>query len=189
LIPIAHRTSSIPLGVVIRKSPGVTRWAKWVWMPVSVLPGAAAADWKVLREDGACTEYHAATVTLELHASEAEAYLNGLSAQVPSIYIVLREAETGEFPYDVLMATASPYEAQYYAGGPDDIVEKVPMTEGLIGWVNDFVQTHHEEEVFVKRQRDKTRTDLVEDGIGDARIAQVSDVYRAPSRTKKAIVH
>jgi len=57
---------SIPLGVVIKRVPGVTRWAKWVWKPVSVLPGAAPANWKILRREGETVEYHAATVPLDL---------------------------------------------------------------------------------------------------------------------------
>ena len=45
-----------------------------------------------------------------------------------------------------------------------------------------FVDNYYEEEAFVKRRRDKTRVDRVDDGIGDARIRQASDVYRAPRR-------
>eukprot|EP00581_Thalassiosira_minuscula_P023986 CAMPEP_0184436510 /NCGR_PEP_ID=MMETSP0738-20130409/544296_1 /TAXON_ID=385413 /ORGANISM="Thalassiosira miniscula, Strain CCMP1093" /LENGTH=79 /DNA_ID=CAMNT_0026803267 /DNA_START=42 /DNA_END=278 /DNA_ORIENTATION=- len=79
----------MPLGVVIRKMPGVTRWAAWAWKAVAVLPGAGPADWRVLRTEGDVTEYHAATPTLELHGADTEAYVHGLAAQVPCIYIVL----------------------------------------------------------------------------------------------------
>ena len=41
--------------------------------------------------------------------------------------------------------------------------------------------------LLVKRSRDKRRTDLVEEGIGDARIRQVADVYRAPP--KREVLH
>jgi predicted phage terminase large subunit-like protein len=50
--PVTERTAELPLGVVIRKQPGVTRWAKWVWRPVGVLPGAPDADWRELRREG-----------------------------------------------------------------------------------------------------------------------------------------
>ena len=56
------------------------------------------------------------------------------------------------------------------------------MPDGLHAWIADFVETYYAEEAFVKRRRDKSRTDRVEDGIGDERIKQVSDVYRAPRR-------
>ncbi|MCK4712702.1 MAG: DUF3305 domain-containing protein, partial [Marinosulfonomonas sp.] len=91
----------MPLGIVIRKSPGVTRWAKWIWKAVAVLPGAAQESWKELRRDGDVVEYHAATVDLELFRTDTEAYLTGLSTKVPAIYVVMREATDVDAPQDV----------------------------------------------------------------------------------------
>ena len=51
------------------------------------------------------------------------------------------------------------------------------MPVGLIAWVRDFIENHHVEEAFVKRKRDKKRVDIQQDGIGDPRIEQISDVY------------
>ncbi|MDT2057996.1 MAG: DUF3305 domain-containing protein, partial [Planktomarina sp.] len=87
----------------------------------------------------------------------------------------------------VVLATASPYEAQDYADTGEELVEKVPMPEGLAAWIRDYIEEHHEDEVFIKRRRDKSRIDLEQNGIGDARIRQISDVYRAPSA--KETVH
>lgn len=177
---------SMPVGVVIRRRPGVTRWAAWDWRAVAVLPGARPADWSEMRREGEVVEFHAATPTLELHGAETEAYLHNLSAEVPSIYVVLRPGE-GAHPLDVLLVTASPYEAQDYADSGEEIVEKVAMPHGLVAWIRDFVEEFHEDEVFVKRRRDKTRVDLVEDGIGDARIAQTADVYRSPAARRRRL--
>ncbi|MEM7615667.1 MAG: DUF3305 domain-containing protein, partial [Pseudomonadota bacterium] len=69
-----------------------------------------------------------------------------------------------------------------YQDSGEEIVEPVPMPEALVAWIRDFAQEHHEEEVFVKRRRDRKRVDLTEDGKGDPRIQQTSDVYRAPRR-------
>ncbi len=179
------RYEAMPLGIVIRRTPGATRWAKWAWKAVAVLPGASDADWLVLREENGMTEFHAATLPLELHGAETEAYLHGLSAQVPCIYVILRETGDDARPLSVDLATASPYEAQDYADTGDDIVEKVTMPPGLIAWVRDFVQTHHREEEFKKRRRDRKDVTVVEDGIGDARITQMADVYRSPVAAKK----
>lgn len=180
------KSVSIPLGIVIRRTPGVTAWVKHVWKAIAVLPGAASANWSELRREGDTVEYHAATLPLELHRAETEAYLHGLSARIPSLYVVMRDGES-DAPLDIVLITASPYEAQDYADTGEELVEKIPMTEGLVAWIRDFVETHHEDEVFVKRRRDKKRVDLKEDGIGDARIRQISDVYRAP--TQKETVH
>ncbi|MCP5086994.1 MAG: DUF3305 domain-containing protein [Rhodobacteraceae bacterium] len=181
----------MPLGIVIRKTPGVTRWSKWSWKVVGVLPGAGPAEWRVLRTEGDAIEYHATTTELELFHTDTEAYLNSLSAQVPAVYVVLRDADGPDAleEISVLLATASPYEAQDYMDTGEEIVEQVPMPEGLVAWVRDFAQAHHEDEVFVKRKRDKKRVDLVEDGKGDPRITQLSDVYRAPQPQKREPVH
>ncbi|SFL01760.1 DUF3305 domain-containing protein [Shimia haliotis] len=171
---------SLPLGIVVRRTPSVSRWAPWAYKAVSVIPGAGAADWQVLREDGDVIEYHAATVPLELWHTDTEAYLAGLSARVPSIGVVMRDDDESAHPYEILLATASPYECQDYADSGEELLELVPMPEGLVALIRDFVEEHHEEEVFVKRRRDKKRIDEVEDGRGDPRITQLTDVYRAP---------
>lgn len=180
------KSASIPLGIVIRRVPGVTRWATYVWKAIAVLPGAGSADWKEMRRDGDAVEYHAATLPLELFRTDTEAYLHGLSAKVPAIYVVMRPSESDQ-PLDMVLVTASPYEAQDYTDTGEELVEKVPMPDGLIAWIREFIELHHEDEVFVKRRRDKARVDRKEDGIGDARIRQVADVYRAPGA--KETVH
>lgn len=176
----------MPLGVVLRRQPGVTRWAQHAWKAVAVLPGAGPARWKELRRDGDVVEYHAATVPLTLYRTDTEAYLQGLSDTPPPVYVVMRET-AGDAPFEIVLITASPYEAQDYADTGEELVEKVAMPDGLVAWVRDFAQAHHEDEVFIKRKRDKKRVDVKEDGIGDARIRQTADVYRAPSSRKEAL--
>lgn len=137
------------------------------------------------------TDYHAATVELELFRTDTEAYLTAISTRIPSVYVVMREATTENAAHDleVLLATASPYDAQDYADSSEEIVELVAMPDGLIDWIKAFITLHHEDEVFVKRRRDKHQIGQVEDGIGDARINQLSDVYRAPRRAKAESIH
>lgn len=174
---------SLPIGLVVRRSPGVTRWAKFAWKATDVLPGAGPADWKVLREEGDVTEFHAATLNLTLYVSDAEAYAHELQAREPSVYAVLRPSDANkDVPWSVALITASPYEAQDYCDSAEELVEKIPMNEGLGAWVTAFVEKHYEEEAFIKRRRDKARVDQNQDGIGDPRIHQASDVYRAPRR-------
>ncbi|WP_246040537.1 DUF3305 domain-containing protein [Roseovarius arcticus] len=181
-------SQSIPLGVVVRKSPGVTRWAKWAWRAVGMLPGAGPADWTVLRSEGGVTEFHAATVPLELYVSDTEAYAYELQTRQPSVYIVLTpDASVRGIPWKVTLVTASPYEAQDYCDSAEALVEKVAMPDGMQAWVADFVTRHHEEAAFVKRKRRDWRGEEGEDGIGDARIAQDSDVYRSPRRSAGAL--
>jgi hypothetical protein len=142
-----------------------------------------SADWKVLRTEGDVTEFHAATLPLTLYVSDAEAYEHELQTRTPCVYAVLRPTgHNRDIPWSVALVTASPYEAQDYCDSAEELVEKIPMSDGLLAWIKDFVDTHYEEEVFVKRQRKNARVDQVDDGIGDSRILQASDVYRAPRR-------
>ncbi|MCV6825089.1 MULTISPECIES: DUF3305 domain-containing protein [Halocynthiibacter] len=177
----------MPLGVVIRRVPGVTKWVPFAWKAVAVLPGSGEANWRELRSYEDTVEFHAATRPLELHRADAESYKHGLSTRVPSIYVVMRQEIASE-PPEIVLVTASPYEAQDYADSGEELVEKVPMPEGLVAWVRDFVDAHYEEEIFVKRRRRNERVDLKDDGIGDARIEQTADVYRAPSSVKSRLV-
>lgn len=184
----ASTSQTIPVGVVVRRTPGVTRWAKFAWLVSDVLPGAAPADWKVLRTEGDVTEFHAATLPLTLYVPDAEAYAHELQARTPSVYVVLRPSpQSHEIPWTVALVTSSPYEAQDYCDSAEELVEKIPMSDGLLAWVQAFVESHYEEEAFVKRRRKNARVDQDEDGIGDARIRQTSDVYRAPRR--KAVIN
>ena len=41
----------MPLGVVLRRTPGATRWVRHAWRAVAVLPGAGPADGRVLRDE------------------------------------------------------------------------------------------------------------------------------------------
>lgn len=177
-------SESVRLGVVLRRSAGVTVWAKWIWRATAVLPGAGDASWKLLREDADTAEYHASTHDLWLYVSDTEAYVHELQADVPSVYVILRTvqgASDDDMPIEVLTVTASPYEAQDYSDSGEEVVERVPMPPSVLRWVVDFVDRHHKEEAFVKRRRDKHKTEQVQMGIGDARIAQATDVYRAPT--------
>lgn len=179
-----ERSRSLPVGVVVRRQPGVTRWAKWSWKPVAVLPGAGPANWVEMRREGEAVEYHAGTAILELHRAETEAYVHELSTEVPSVYVVMKPA-TGDMPYDLQTVTASPYESQDYDDSGEMLIARIPMPQSLLAFVVDFVETHHVETEFIKRQRDRVRTDRKQDGIGDARISQPTDVYRAPSASRK----
>lgn len=180
------RQASLPVGVIVRCQPGATRWVRTVWRPVAVVPGASPARWRELRRDGAAIDYHAATLPLELHRAETEAYLVSLAMTPPSVFVVLRPDRSGgpEFPWKPHAVTASAYTAQDYQDSGDEIVEPVAMPAGLVAWVEDFAARHAPDTAFVKRRRDRVRTGEVDDGVGDPRVRQPADVYRAPAQLK-----
>lgn len=179
--------ASMPVGIVVRRTPGVTRWAKWAWKVVAVLPGAGPAHWRELRREGDAVEYHAATLDLDVWSTDTEAYQVALAAKTPGVVVVLRETtdSANDMPWEVTHITASPYEGQDYMDSGEGLIEQVPMPLTMIAWLRDFVAEHHKEEPFIKRKRDKKRIDLVEDGRGDARIRQAADVFRSPSSLRQ----
>jgi hypothetical protein len=148
-----ERRISMPLGVVVERRELDNRWQRWSWKPVAVLPGAPPVDeWRELVHGERFVRWHAATLPLQLHRAETEGYRANLSGKMPAIYVILREQSGGEHEYAPVLVTASPYEASSYA---EDIVEPVPMPEGLAAWVQGFVDRHHIDEPFEKRKRDK----------------------------------
>ena len=150
----------MPLGVVIERRELDNRWQRFGWKSVAVIPGAPRVDqWRELVRGERFVRWHAGTLPLELHRSETEAYRVNLSGRSPAIYVVLRNIEPSEKTAgnDVgpFALTASPYDAEGYMEG-DYLVEAVPMPEGLIAWVQAFVERHHVDQPFEKRKRKRT---------------------------------
>jgi len=177
----------LKVGAVVRRSPGVTRWAKVIWKPVAVIPGAPEAFWKEMVREGDVVDYHAGTVTMELFRSDVEGYLVSLNMAAPSVWIILDKDVTSQSPsgWVVSTVTASAHEALDALDSGESIVEAVPIPESLAAWIKEFIDMHYIEEPFKKRRRDEVRVDGVEDAKGDPRIRQESDVFRAPSNIKK----
>lgn len=149
--------AAMPMGVVVERREIDNRWQKHSWRAAAVIPGApdAPADWTILRDGDGWTHFHAATLDLQLFPRETQGYKVNLSDAVPSVFVVLRQDEEGESPYDIFpfLVTACPYEAQDYLDSGEDIVDRVPMPQGLIAWVQAYIDRNHQEETFVKRKR------------------------------------
>jgi hypothetical protein len=146
----------MPLGVVVERRRSTSPWQDWVWRPVAVIPGAppVGPEGRELLRGEEALRYHAATLPLQLHRTDTAAYLTNLTGRLPVVYVVLRKAtDGGAHAYRPFLVTVSPFEAGDYLESGEDIVEGVPMSEGLIAWVQAFVDRHHVEQPFVKRKR------------------------------------
>ncbi len=176
------KSLTIPMGVVLRREPGVTRWVKWAWKAVAILPQAGPGGFRVLRQDGDVTEFHAATVPMDLHHTETGGYRTSLMMTTPSVFVVLDKGENADNEHGIAVhtVTASADLALDWQDSAEMIVEPVPMPDALVSTIRDFCEAHFEDTPFIKRKRDRKRVDLVEDGVGDPRIRQTADVYRAP---------
>lgn len=167
-----ERSIVMPLGVVVERQQIDHPWQKWRWMPVAVIPAAPPVqEWKEIARGERFVRWHAATLEFELHRKETEAYKVNLSNHPPVVYVVLRTDGSGTTGHDIrpFLVTASPYEAQDYLDSGEDIVEGVPMPEGLVAWVQMFVDRHHVDEPFKKRKRDRVDPDALGSGRGPGR--------------------
>ncbi|MGA0999620.1 MAG: DUF3305 domain-containing protein, partial [Litorivicinaceae bacterium] len=187
----AVRMISMPVGIIVSRSPGVTRWATEIWKPTGLIPGADIAHWVELRSEGDVTHYHARTLPLTLHRAEVEAYRMALSMGIPSAFVILDEDESGESPggWQVSDLTLSPYEAQDMLDSGFSLVEPVPIPHVIASWAQQFVDHHFVEEPFKKRKRDRFDLQQVDEGIGDPRVSQGSDVYLSPASIRKRKKH
>lgn len=146
----------IPVGIVVAREKISHPWQTYRWKPVGVfLDAPEIREWRELRRDGRAVLYHAATLNLELHRKETTAYRVNLANGEPSVYVVLREDPDagGDWPVEVHLVTASPFEAQSHGDVGLDNVEGVAMPERLVEIVRTFIETHHQEETFYKRKR------------------------------------
>ena len=153
---IVPRTITIPLGVTVAREQIDNPWEKYIWRPVSVfLDAPPLRDWRLLHVGQGIEHYHIATIDLELHRKETAGYRVNLSNGRPSVYVVLRHgpANGGSEPVHVHLVTASPFDIEAYGLNSEEIIGRVAMPDALIELVTAFVEAHHVEEPFVKRQR------------------------------------
>lgn len=147
---------SIPVGVVVARDKIDHPWQTHRWRAVSVfLDPPSIRDWRELRRDDRSVLYHAATLNLELFRKETTAYQVNLANGEPAIYVVLREDPDtdDDWPVEVHLVTASPFEAQSHGDVGLDSVESVAMPAQLVDIVHEFINEHHKDEAFVKRKR------------------------------------
>ena len=158
-----ERTETLLVGIVVERRDSNHPWQDQVWLPVAVVPGMSAADpsgpWKTLKEGDGWEQYLAGTLTIEVHRTDTEAYIDCLSSDPPRVFVVLQEDLEGVHEVRPFLATVSTYEAQDYADAGENIVEGVPMPESVIAWLRAFVDAHHVEQPFRKRRLRRSTED------------------------------
>ncbi len=148
----------IDVGVVVAREDVDHPWQDHIWRPVSVfLSAPKITSWRELRRGAGFVHYHAATVEMELHRKETPGYGDNLSYEQPKVYVVLRGGdladEASDWPVEVHMVTASPYDVEAYGEDGDEIIAAVAMPAPLIELVGAFIDEHHVEQPFKKRKQ------------------------------------
>lgn len=150
------------VGIILEKRPSANEWIDHEWVTTGASVDATANDdWVLLHEMSGIRQYLSPPVTLELFASDTESYVYNLDSPSPSLFAVLREDEESraEVPFNVHLVTLSPYEAQDYLDSSEEHVDRIALDAAMRAWLERFVDEHHVEEEFIKRKRDKHRTE------------------------------
>jgi hypothetical protein len=146
---------TVEVGVIVERRALKNPWVDHAWMPVAVLAGApAAAPWTELHGTAEVTRYYAGKAELEFFGSDTTMYRENLRSPQPSLWVALRPTDAP--PGVVLhLVTVDPADAEALTGTGTDIIEAVPMPLEIQQLLAAFVEAHHVERPFVKRQRDR----------------------------------
>lgn len=153
--------ATIPVGVVVERTKGLTQWTDYLWRPAGVLTGEPETPaWTILSGDDERAMYFAGSATIELHRTETPNYRENLESGTPQLWVGLRPSG-GEPPYELIGVTADPAEGEGMTEAGENIVEPVPMPEAICTAVAAFVTEHNFERNFVKRKRDRANPDAL----------------------------
>ena len=147
----------IRVGVIVERRKAESRWADFLYRPVSVLEGVPAAPpWTQIGAEGEPTTFYAGDAVIELHRTETANYRDNLASGAPRLWVILRPGSAG-VGLDLLFVTADPAEGEALTGAGNDLVDSVPMPVSIRQIVENFIAEHHVEQVFFKRERSKSR--------------------------------
>ncbi len=170
-MPVHH----IAVGVVVEKRKLSNPWQDHEWAPAAILPGVPAVEpWTFIGREGETESWYAGPSELLFHSGETAHYRDNLVSGRPSIWVALREDAEGR--WQVAAVTADPYEGEALVDNVTDRVEAVPMPHEVMVELSAFFETHHVEEAFFKRKRDRQDPD----SMGSRGPAQPARFRREP---------
>jgi hypothetical protein len=112
-----------------------------------------------VREGEGWAQLYAGSLPLELFRKETASYKYNLESG-GKVWVALRPTGEAERPWHPHLVTAAPDEGQAAMEGGEAVVEAVPMPAPIRDWVQAFVDAHHVEEPFHKRQRKRHEMEL-----------------------------
>lgn len=147
---------AIPVGVICDKRKVDHKWVDHLWSPVAVLAGVpAVAPWTLLHREGATERYYIGATDIVLATTETARYRDNLLAPPPHLWVVVREE--GATPLNLVAVTADPTEGEAHTETGTSIVAMVSMPAEIAAEIAAFVDAHHIERPFIKRQRKRHR--------------------------------
>jgi hypothetical protein len=143
------------VGVVLGRRSLDNPWIDHMWVAQALLyPAPEAEAGTLLSKDEALALVYAGPATIELFVSETANYRDNLSTGTPLLWIAARTNEGGT--PDFLRVTADPTEGEAWHEAGSEIVATLAMPGDIAAWIAAFVDAFHVEQVFQKRQRDRS---------------------------------
>jgi hypothetical protein len=143
----------VSVGVEVERRLGATRWQRFVWCPVAIVPERDLAAWTALAEDGEAAHFFAGNATIVLRSTDTKVLKDNADGPTPSIYVVLRRARSLS-GWSLHLVTADPSEAHAHADVGNDLVEAVPMPPPILCRTLAFLARHHVDRTEWSRRRD-----------------------------------
>ncbi|MDB5641791.1 MAG: molybdopterin-guanine dinucleotide biosynthesis protein [Hyphomicrobiales bacterium] len=151
------------VGIVLARRALDNPWIDHLWSPHGVLfPAPDCAAGALLSQEGDVRLVYAGEAAVQLYVPETGNYRDNLATGAPLLWIAARTRD-GAMPDD-LRVTADPTEGEAWHEAGSEIVATVPMPGDIASWIAAFVDAFHVEQVFQKRQRD--RSERKERGFG-----------------------
>jgi hypothetical protein len=140
------------IGIVAARRRLKGPWVDHAWLPVRAMsPLDGVAAWTRLGQEGEDELFYAGQADITPHPAVTAHYLDNLAGR-PSIWVSLNPTETG---IELGVVTLDPYEGEALTDGIHEIVEAVAMPADVEAALRLFVETHHVERRFEKRERDR----------------------------------
>jgi hypothetical protein len=161
-MPVRYLT----VGIVAVKRKLNNPWIDFEWFPEAVLPGLPeVAPQTLIGQEGTSERWYLGPAELTFHSGETSHYRDNLTSGRPAVWVALREDGAGI--WRVAGATIDPYEGEAFVDVVTDRVEALPMPHEIAVELQAFFDTHHVEQVFFKRKRDRKDDNAVEPvGLG-----------------------
>ncbi len=150
------------VGLVIERLAPSNPWGEYIWLPLQVLQGVPEAPaWTVLARASDRVRYFAGAFAVKLYSTETAFYRDNLTAERPKLWIAMQPLGP-EPPVEILCVTADPTEGEGYTQTGTNVVETIDMPDWVAADIAAFVEAHHVERKFEKRQRDKRPSGFIE---------------------------
>jgi hypothetical protein len=140
------------LGVLALRRPPVSRWGTGELRPVGVLAEEPdTAPHTLVSSEAGVETWYLGGAELVLWSGDTGHHRDNITSGRPAIWVALRGADPATC--EIACVTADPYEGEGLASDLDLIVDAVPMPDAVQAVVSAFVEAHHVDMPFKKRQR------------------------------------